>query len=465
MADLGGFVTNQTAPSMSERTLLETLQRQLRAPGRRMAIVLHLSRLPPPAPRPHHRRIARALLQETAQLHDGQMFSLRNGDLVLLCNASPDSARHPAQRRPTCVPPAELPTIMARLMQADAPDPSRLITSWTLRTDADAVLAYAQARLEETVSRLETHDDGFGDSSAVAALVRQIQAENSSDLLHRQTAVLLQGEARSSIRPLFFELTFSVQALAIRAGIDGDRPVRDPFLLRHLAEQLDSRLRRILRETMFAPSPLRQMRRHAGPMLHINLTLPGAKPDVIAELVALARADIQTLGVEISLLDACADLDRFHQVRATLQQAGALVVLDRVSHLTLALADLTCLRADLIKLDWSPGMADQDAPTKAPLATALGAIGLDRLVLQGADVEAALVWGLGQGIRRFQGRHVDAILAAERIMTCAHAVGCNLTQCAERAAATGHAGRMACHNLPLLDGATPHTQPYRNRAA
>lgn len=465
MADPGGIVTNQTAPSMSERTLLETLQRELRAPGRRMAIVLHLSRLPPPAPRPHHRRIARALLQETAQLHDGQMFSLRNGDLVLLCNASPEGARRPATRQPTCVPPAELPAIMARLLQVDAPDPSLLITTWTLRTNADAVLAYARARVAETVSRPEIKDDGFGDSSTVVALAHQIRTEGSCDLLHRQTAVLLQGEARSSIRPLFFELTFSVQALAVRAGIDGDRPVRDPFLLRHLAEQMDTRLRRVLREDLFAPGPLGQMRRRTGPMLHINLTLPGATAEVIAELATLAQADVRLLGVEISLLDACADLDRFHRVRETLQQAGALVVLDRVPHLALALVKPACLRADLFKLDWSPGMAELDAPSKATLAEALAAIGVHRLVLQGADSEAALVWGLSQGIRRFQGRHVDAIMAAERIMTCPHAVGCNLTQCTERAAATGHAGRMACHNLPLLDGATPHSQPYRQRAA
>ena len=47
-----------------DRAALEIAHRLLRAPEGRTALALHLSRLAPPAPRPHHRRIARALLAE-----------------------------------------------------------------------------------------------------------------------------------------------------------------------------------------------------------------------------------------------------------------------------------------------------------------------------------------------------------------------------------------------------------------
>jgi len=445
-------VAYRVAPSLSERTLLETVQRQLRAPGRRMALVLHLSRLTPPAPRPHHRRIARALLQETAQLHDGQVFPLGNGDLVLLCSAASDHPPRTTKRHAMAVPPGELPAVLARLMRMDAPDPWRLVSSWMLRTEAEAILAYAHARVAETAAPLAPPDDGFGETSDAIALLYQIETEAATDLLHRQTAVLVQGTARSSLRPLFFELTFSIQALAIRAGIDPARPVRDPFLLRHLAEQMDTRLLRALQAEAATQGPLSQMRRRAGPMLHINLTLAGAETEDVADLLAQARMTASPLGVEIALMDACADLDRFHRVRNRLQQAGALVVIDRISHLALTMTDLSALHADLFKLDWSAAVMMLDPADDAALRQALVGLGLHRLVLQGADAEAALHWGLGQGICRFQGRHVDAMLAAKRIMACPHAVGCNLAQCTERAATTGQAGRMACQNPPLLDG-------------
>ena len=72
-----------------------------------------------------------------------------------------------------------------------------------------------------------------------------------------------------------------------------------------------------------------------------------------------------------------------------------------------------------------------------------------------AETEQALTWGLSQGIRRFQGRHVDAMLAAGRIGACAQGGGCTLRQCIERASATGPGGRAGCNNPTLLDAASP----------
>jgi hypothetical protein len=76
-------------------------------------------------------------------------------------------------------------------------------------------------------------------------------------------------------------------------------------------------------------------------------------------------------------------------------------------------------------------------------------------VLHRAETEPALSWGLQRGIRCFQGRHVDAMLAAERITHCAHALACTLRQCIDRAAATGSAGRIGCKNTAMLDAAHP----------
>jgi hypothetical protein len=75
--------TEHGIPS-SERMLLDALERALRAPRGKLAVALHLSRLRPP-PRPYHARIALALMQDTAQRTGGQVFTMRNTDLVLLC--------------------------------------------------------------------------------------------------------------------------------------------------------------------------------------------------------------------------------------------------------------------------------------------------------------------------------------------------------------------------------------------
>ena len=73
-------------------------------------------------------------------------------------------------------------------------------------------------------------------------------------------------------------------------------------------------------------------------------------------------------------------------------------------------------------------------------------IGTDKVVLHHAETEAALRWGLAHGIRRFQGRHVDAMLGASRIVSCGQAEACTLRQCIERAGAAGRVGRAGCVN-------------------
>jgi len=83
--------TGPQAGAPGERHLLAAIERLARTPqaaGREWtAVVLHVSRLPPPGPRPHHGRIARAVMQEAGQRTEGQVFSLRNGDVVLLARA------------------------------------------------------------------------------------------------------------------------------------------------------------------------------------------------------------------------------------------------------------------------------------------------------------------------------------------------------------------------------------------
>lgn len=130
------------SPDMSEPTPQEELwdatREALRTPKGWVALVLRLSQLTPPAPRPHHRRIAHAILEDVAQRHDGRVFLLDNGDAVLLCRM-PQGAT--AGAAPT--DPGYLPHILGRLFRIDVPDPATLVTLWSLERNGDPLLTYA----------------------------------------------------------------------------------------------------------------------------------------------------------------------------------------------------------------------------------------------------------------------------------------------------------------------------------
>ena len=228
----------------------------------------------------------------------------------------------------------------------------------------------------------------------------------------------------------------------------------DPCLLGQLAPQLDAALLAVLSDALGKGGPLDAADPPAPP-LHLNLAVPTLLSPAFARFAARCRAAERTLGAEVTLEAAGADPTGFAQARRLAAEAGCTLVLDGVSCHALLLTRPWALRTDLVKVEWSPLLPDLPPAEQAALAAALQAIGTARLVLYDADDEAAIRWGFAHGIRRFQGRHVEVMLAAARLLSCPAAAGCTLGQCVERAAATGPAARRFCRRPDLLDAGPP----------
>ncbi len=381
-------------------------------------LALHLSQMHVPGPRPHHRRVAAALLDGVVRAHGGQVFLCPNGDLVMMTDGAAATALIPT---------------LSRLFRAEAPGMDRLLALWSLPGDEAAVRAYISA----VATELPMPKDAPVPLGAMAAAEAVLMSVPLADLMRRQTAVRITG---GGVVPLFQELMVPLAVLEAQAGaaLPG---MDDPFLSRHLAARLD---RRVLDAVNRLP---------AGAALHLNLTLPGASSAVFQE-VAAAMPRGGALGVELQFMEAVSDLPQFHAAAARLRLAGAALVLDGIDHAALLLARPEAFAPDLLKLDWSPRMAALPTREGRQLAAVIAGFGPERIVLHRAETEAAVAWGLQHGVSRFQGRHVDAMLAAERITACQHSAACTLRQCMDRAAATGPEGRSGCQDLALLDAAS-----------
>ncbi len=427
-----------------ERLLLEAARRAGRSPQGRMALVLHLSRLAAPGPRPHHRRIARAILDDTALRHDGQVFALGNGDMVLLC-AMAAQGQAPAARPLyglALSDPAAVSATMAALLRVDLPNPADVATVWRLQESLAAFTAYAAERVAESGLALappEPPAAGPAEPTVVVGAIAAIaEGPANNDFMQRQLGVLVPYHSAAAaglpLLPLYRELSFSIAALEARLAAPG-QAAADPFLFRHLAGRLDPRMLALLADAAGTGGALDIA---AGPRAappHINLTLPAILSDGFARLAARCRRCGVAAGIEVTLVEACGDAAAFARARGVLADAGLKLVLDGVSYLALLLAQPGTLRPDLLKLNWSPRLPDLPAEERLELAAALERIGPDRVVLHHAETEAALRWGMAQGLRRFQGRHVDAILAAGRILACPQATGCTVRQCMDQGAA------------------------------
>jgi hypothetical protein len=231
--------------SATEQLLRDTVARLSRPPAARQpagqrhgngrpwcALVLHLSRMPQPGPRLYHRRVARALLDDGGLAHEGQVFALRNADLVLMCRATAfRSHDHPAQPRTA----DSLPRVLARLLRIDLPASTEIMSLWTLPADAPLLRAYADARLAEAAVRPGTNLSAgaleagglplvarppvthvVGDIDIAARLATTLDATMPAELLRRQTAVELPSAANGSdrLRPVHRALTLPIAPAA-----------------------------------------------------------------------------------------------------------------------------------------------------------------------------------------------------------------------------------------------------------
>jgi hypothetical protein len=439
------FVAAADGDDGAARRLRDAAERAARRPEGRIGLVLHLSRFPPPAPRPHHRRVARALLEDAAQRYEGQVFALRNGDLALIGSI--------------CAPVLALPEILGRLLRGVVPDPAGMVSLWPLAQKSAELLNYAAERLADRAAAVPdpkheaTPVSPLAIGTVLAALDRGDPPAGTAPrwTLRRWIAMLPgYGTADAELRPIFQEIGFA----ALPHSDDGAGIAQDSCLAAHLAGELDGRLLALLTAA-----------RGSGGVL--DVTAPGRVPALLAltpatmagaDFAALARcahAAGRPLAVAVGFADACADTAAFAVARRLSAELGCRLVLDGVSGHALRLTRPWLLGTELLRLDWSPQLPALPPAGQAQLGAALLAVGPSRIVLNHVGDEAALRWGLAHGIRRFQGSHVEAMLAAARLRACPDATACTLGQCAARGTATGPGGRRDCRRPVLLDAGAP----------
>jgi len=422
-----------------ERQLFEAVERALRHIAGKLAIVLHLSRLP--VPREHHVRVAQVLLQDTAHRHDGHVFTMANHDLVLLCADAASGQAHP---------PASLPEVLASLFAADSPESASLTSLWRLETETWRLRDYLVSRTQPQAAAASPPALP-GEPISLVALEEIVVNAPLTGLLAQQTGMMLLGDRA---RPLAARLAPAYQHITVdlrRLAIDGivARALSDPFLFRHFAAVLDGRMLGLLQDDLRQRGRLlRSAVRQRLPVM-IELGLRAVVSPDFATFARSANACGVTLWVGVSLLQAGSELDLLEHARGVLKLTGARLALTGIDPACLALIDPLALQPDLVLLPWSAGlrhgMRDFDRRPRNPR------VFQPQTILVGADGEQAIAWGQARGIELYHGSFLDQVQAATRMNGCHSAADCTLGQCRSRASALALPGRAGCSNPALLE--------------
>jgi hypothetical protein len=115
--------------------------------------------------------------------------------------------------------------------------------------------------------------------------------------------------------------------------------------------------------------------------------------------------------IEVQLLDLAADMGDFLLARDFLHARGHKLCLDGVTPMNAGLLDIGRLGVDMVKVLWSPEMADAAMlQRRGEIAGLVRRIGEARVILCRCGDAVAVESGHALGVNLFQGRHVDALL-------------------------------------------------------
>lgn len=318
---------------------------------------------------------------------DGQLFVLKSRDLVFAYHGL---IGEPALRQAV--------SNIRLLFEVPGQGVHDFVSWFDLERDDEAFLGYAEAQFAAAATTLSGPDDTDPNAGNFGRFARFMAAFEQADLealLRRQPLCRIDGgRPEPQITEIYVSIPDLERTVAGAAGISADR-----HLFHYVGRALDRRvLQRLGRDLKAAP-------------VSVNLTMATVmSPDWDAFVRTLDAAERARLSVEVAHSDALADIGMFLAVQDKLRESGVALVLDGLSARMLPYIRLQDMDVQLFKLIWEPSLSESGA---AALAEAVERCGAERFALCRCDGPEAVRFGRSLGITRFQGRHIDRLLAGQ----------------------------------------------------
>ncbi len=438
-------MTPSNALIQGDQSLLDGLERLSRAPEGCRAAYISLSRLRGHNRSPIRLRLAAHVFAPLVAGYGCEVFLLSNGDLAIIGRGMPRGA---------------LETQVERLRALFRTDPAsraeddhgldQFATLYELEhqgkalRDRVATLRQSQVDPWRVISRSQPATDRDLSPRLLNQVADNLIRLDPRPLLQRQGVLRIESDRRGHV--VYEEFFIALSEVRRQTAPDVDLSA-NRWLFQDLCRLFDPRM---LDGVARLGSGLPPDGIGVGVNLNIE-TIIGPALDVL--LRALPGGT--RLFVEVRVVDAITYLDILPAAAARLRRMGHALVLDSLDPRALALIDPVRLDVDLIKLVWTP---DLDAGTGLwsgahPLDT-IRALGAERVILSRVETEAALIWGLSQGLRLFQGYFVDRIIGATTMAGCPKRSLCTLAQCVDRRRSAAGPTRAGCPNPPRLNAVT-----------
>jgi len=393
---------------VSQTSLQDALRRALRDEGGRAAVRVA------PGARPEAQRLVFALLREASDVKGGSLLEITPDDWLL----------------------TELPSFEAGKLQALL---GKILGEGSVKLLPLPASKNVLAGLLHASRLPQFLEVPAAELVSPLGLDARLDKINLAQIYRRQNIV---GIADGRLPRLVFQ-----RLARERSGLQQilGSLAEDRALLRHAEAQIQKRVLEALGDEAARKSLM-----GGGPIAPLFLDLP---PELLPAMSPEGNdtsfpAAAPALYATLSLHDAIS-ISNLASRREALHQEAWGIAISGLSASALSLVDMDALPADWLILDWSPALEDTQA------LKALRRVDRARLILDGCNGEAALTWGLSQGIHLYCGPWIEDVVAASRMEHCSEAELCLRSECRARGLATSPSGRLGCHKPLLLEAVLP----------
>lgn len=402
--------TQKTLPSQ-ENLLLDYVRRLEKHRDDRGVVHVHLSQLRPFNRREQHVRAATSSFDPLVSTMDGQLFALRNADLIFAFKSEAKS---------------QVETVVQKVRFLFSDDPliveaethgKPFATWYDAEMEYDAILQLSQELADEEEDRQTKVRSHMDARSSLRA--KQQQGEPlTPDVLARVEDALGRADLSNYVRRQFVceinsklvpkqefsELFISISDLR-ETLMPGVNLTSNRWLFHHLTETLDKRMLSMLSKTD-AVSISGEISINANVK-----TLLSDEFQVFDDNISASRRGAMV--IELQKEDIFSDLPAFLIAREFVQERGYRVLLDGLTMQTMFLIDREKLGCDMAKLIWTPALVDAGDDVKGRLEEIAASGGGGRMIMCRCDTRESVEFGRSVGIDRFQGRFVESLIAED----------------------------------------------------
>ncbi len=394
----------------AERYLLDSLNRIAKNQSAYSVLYVNVSKLKPKNRHPEFVKVLARLFDDLVGAADGTLIVLSNSDFVILGKNITSEIVNKAVKK--------LRKGLASDPLLFAHDGEDFTKVYVFPDDFIELYQHIESLIADNVPVDLSSYKYPVEAAQMDGVIEHLNNINVTELVKRQSVIHFEGT--NNFKTLFQEFFIAVKDLSSQFDKNIDL-VANKWLFLYLTQILD-------KKTMSAFDFADVKNWPEFFALNLNLSTIQTKEfvDFSSDFLKMGRKII----AEVQMMDVFNSLNVYFEARETLQKNGNKILIDAASPEMLKMLNIARLKPDMIKIFWNPMMEFEE--NNGEFKQIIDNFGADKVILAKVTNDKALRWGIGYGIRSFQGPYIDNLEVALIQSKCPNGKVCTTVDCLKR---------------------------------